>query len=273
MKPNFPTSSALTLVETLVTTVLIGFLGLIVFSLLNVGTILGAKNTATNTAHQQARMAVLQITKNLHSSVSPLSPFNSDPGDPTSFSGISFQLRAGDSLSPQERQCQVNSAVAGEKTITIALNGNPIPQLAALPANNPHLIIPGYDFDSVIQSVTGSDPVTLTFADALPDELSVTNPGTINVSCFTTDICSYEVINGALKFYRPKGFGPGIDLAKGINQPAYPFKTVNSGLGVTVKISTSDMSTNQYMKSHKVLSVSDLLTTTISVKAKPNSTP
>jgi hypothetical protein len=36
-------------------------LGLVIFSLLNIGTVLGAKNTAMNTAHQQARTAMLKM--------------------------------------------------------------------------------------------------------------------------------------------------------------------------------------------------------------------
>src|ERR1700736_4939306 len=62
--------TGLTLVEMMVTTVLIGVLGLVIFSLLNMGTILGAKNTAVNTAHQQARVAMLQMVQDLHSAIS-----------------------------------------------------------------------------------------------------------------------------------------------------------------------------------------------------------
>ena len=72
MKPGSHARSGLTIVELMVTTVLIGVLGLVIFSILNTGTILGAKNTAVNTAHQEARIAMLQMTKNLHSAISPL---------------------------------------------------------------------------------------------------------------------------------------------------------------------------------------------------------
>src|ERR1700716_1647202 len=59
-----------TLVETIFTTVLVGVVGLVIYSLLNIGTILGAKNTAVNTAHQQARTAMLQMVQDIHSSIS-----------------------------------------------------------------------------------------------------------------------------------------------------------------------------------------------------------
>jgi hypothetical protein len=49
---------------------LIGVLGLAIYSMLNIGMILGAKNTAVNTAHQQARVAMLQMVQDIHSAVS-----------------------------------------------------------------------------------------------------------------------------------------------------------------------------------------------------------
>ena len=64
------TTRGFTLIELMFTTVLIGVLGLIIYSLLNTGMVLGAKNTAVNTAHQQARVAMLEMLQNLHSSVS-----------------------------------------------------------------------------------------------------------------------------------------------------------------------------------------------------------
>lgn len=278
MKQHIQSRSGLTLVEMMITTVLIGTLGLIIYSLLSTGTILGAKNTAVNTAHQQGRMAILQMTKNLHASASPITLFNA-PGDltSTSFSGISFQLCAGDSLVPV-RLCQITSAVAGQFTVTIDLNGNPVPVVQPLP-NSPHFIVPGYQFDSVITSVTGTGPVTLTLADKLPDGLTVTDPNAVNVSCFTTDVCSYEVNNRELRFHRPKGAGPGIVVAAGItNNSSHPFQTVNSDASnVKISLSTSDMSSDQYMASRNIKSVTDLLSATIPIKTRltpmPNASP
>ena len=58
-------SCGYTLTEVLFTTALIGVVGLIIYALLLTGTILGAKNTAINTAHQQARMAMLEMVQDL----------------------------------------------------------------------------------------------------------------------------------------------------------------------------------------------------------------
>src|SRR3977135_4293176 len=96
-----------TLVETIFTTVLVGVVGLVIYSLLNIGTILAAKNVAVNTAHQQARTAMLQMVQDLHSSVSlpQLVDINGSPSPtpdpnatptptptPTPPPGIAFQL-------------------------------------------------------------------------------------------------------------------------------------------------------------------------------------
>src|ERR1700682_4767038 len=58
------------LVELVVTMAIVSVLGLVLYSLLNISTILGAKNSAINTAHQQARVAMVQMLQDLHSSVS-----------------------------------------------------------------------------------------------------------------------------------------------------------------------------------------------------------
>jgi type II secretory pathway pseudopilin PulG len=58
------------LIELIFTTAVVGIAGLIVYSILQMGTVLGAKNAAVNTAHQQARTAMLQMVQDLHTAVS-----------------------------------------------------------------------------------------------------------------------------------------------------------------------------------------------------------
>ncbi len=72
-----------------------------VFLVLNTGMVLYAKNTAVNSAHQQARAGVDQMLTNLHNSVSipqltdanlvPLTDVVDGSGQPTPAAGISFQ--------------------------------------------------------------------------------------------------------------------------------------------------------------------------------------
>ena len=70
MKIHRPNQSGLTLAELSITMGVVGALGLVIYSLLNIGTVLGAKNTAMNTAHQQARVAMIEMIQDLHSTVS-----------------------------------------------------------------------------------------------------------------------------------------------------------------------------------------------------------
>src|ERR1700730_10556309 len=104
MKLSSGISRAMTLVETMVTSMLIGVVFLGLYSVLNMGTILGAKNLAINVAHEQARVAMLQMIQDFHSSVSLPAVTNDDgttsPGPTTGSSpqygypGIAFQLWA-----------------------------------------------------------------------------------------------------------------------------------------------------------------------------------
>ena len=59
-----------TLVELAVGAGMIGVIGLLLYSVLNLCTILGAKNTAINVAHQNARTAMTRMLRDLHSAVS-----------------------------------------------------------------------------------------------------------------------------------------------------------------------------------------------------------
>lgn len=94
------TLDAYTLVEVMVTIGIFVLVGMMIFLVLNSGMVLYAKNTAVNSAHQQARSGVDQMLANIHSSVSipELVDTNLNPvaeldgsGKATSAAGISFQ--------------------------------------------------------------------------------------------------------------------------------------------------------------------------------------
>ena len=90
-----------TLVEVLIAMGILGIVGLMIFLVLNSGMVLYAKNTAVNTAHQQARAGVDEMLQNIHSSVSipqlvdsnlqPITTIIDGSGNPVQAPGIEFQ--------------------------------------------------------------------------------------------------------------------------------------------------------------------------------------
>ena len=71
-RPEFAaaTSEPFALIELMITTAIVGITGSIVYYLLYTGMTLFAKNTAINVAHQEARVAVMQMEQDIHGAVS-----------------------------------------------------------------------------------------------------------------------------------------------------------------------------------------------------------
>ena len=192
MKLRRSSRSGLTLVELSVTTGLIGVLGLIIYSLLNMGTVLGAKNTAMNTAHQQARVAMLQMLQDLHSSVS-LPQLVGVSGNQAS--GISFQQWGSAPLNgvptanggPHKI---ISNASTGQKVIHISVtSGQPLPTVGQ------RVIVPTHQIEDDIASVSGaSGDLSVTLANNLTRAISGTNNSLADVVCYITDRCSYNVV-------------------------------------------------------------------------------
>lgn len=209
-----------TLTEVLVTTVLVGVIGLIIYSILITGTILGAKNTAVNTAHQQARTAMLQIVQDLHSAISlprlvdaagsPV-PAPSPGVSPAPAAGISFQLW---SAGPYRI---VGDKTASDNTVSIQ-----VPTANPAPTPGQRLIVPTHQIEDDItavsapsNAVSGYVQYTLTLAHTLqfidPTSNSVRggaisgtgNPTFYNISCYIADRCSYVINNEQLEWNGP----------------------------------------------------------------------
>ncbi|MGI8889590.1 MAG: PulJ/GspJ family protein [Chthoniobacterales bacterium] len=99
--PRLRSAGAFTLPEILITIGITTLVGMMIFLVLNTAMILYAKNTAVNSAHQQARTGVEEMLINLHNAVSipqltdaslqPVAELDSS-GQPISASGISFQI-------------------------------------------------------------------------------------------------------------------------------------------------------------------------------------
>lgn len=97
--------AAFTFAEMAVAVGVLGLLGLVFFQVLQTGLTLSAKNTAVNAAHEQARLGIVRLTRDLHASVSvpqlrdttyavvssTPSPSASPGATPPTAAGVSFQ--------------------------------------------------------------------------------------------------------------------------------------------------------------------------------------
>ena len=198
---------AFALIELMVSTMVIGITGSIIYYILYTGMTLFAKNTAINVAHQEARVAVLQMEQDLHGAVSipQLTDGNRNPvsGNGPS-AGISFQLYASGPF-----QVTPNTTTTG-----YASNQNQISlrftsaQIAAgqVPVAGQRLIVPTHQIELDITAVgTAGTDRTLTLASNLPQSV-VTLEGPaggqaqVNIACFVTDRVAY-VVNGTQLYY------------------------------------------------------------------------
>jgi hypothetical protein len=248
-------NSGRTVIELLFTLLLIGIVGLTIYSLLNAGTILGAKNTAVNTAHQQARTAMLQMVQDLHSTISlpQLVDVNGSvlPGGGPA-AGISFQLW---SIGPL--QVAADAAV-GESIVQVKVAAG-----AQAPVAGQRLIVPTHQIEDDITAV--SNPAggiyACTLAHALSTAISGTqNPTNYNIVCFISDRCSYVVNNKQLQWNGPTTRKAFAVMGSNITS-ATPFTTPNTPAGAlyyrfvaAVDLSTADLAyNNRGFKSANIL--------------------
>ena len=189
------TSRGATLIEISIATGVIAAVGLIIFALLNMGTILGAKNTAVNTAHQQARVAMLTMINDIHGAVSTPQLINASGGQA---SGIAFQQWGAAPVNgvlasnggPHKIYPQTATYAAGQKVIRIVVTpGQPAPVVGQ------RLIVPTHQIESDIDAVSGStSDLTLTLHDNLLVPIAGASSTVGDIVCYITDRCSYNVV-------------------------------------------------------------------------------
>jgi hypothetical protein len=241
-------------------------IGLMLFSIFYTGTVLGAKNTAINTAHQQARVAMLNMLQDIHSAVSlpQLIDSNGTPyptPPPTGAEGISFQQWAS---GPHKI---LVDAPAGQNQIIVNITGT------VLPTPNQHLIIPSHQIEADVVSVSGNNaflvvtlnniygpaltpPITYPVAN-LPIDINGTGSTAGDIVCFITDRCSYTVSNNNLSWTR-KGV---TRVASNDITNSTPFKIPTTDAGAfyhrfvaAIDLSTSDVRySNRGYKSANIL--------------------
>jgi prepilin-type N-terminal cleavage/methylation domain-containing protein len=233
-----PNNRGYTLVELVFATAILGAVGLALYSLINVSTILGAKNTAVNTAHEQARTAMVQMLQDLHSAISLPYLIDANGNQVTGAgpaAGIGFQEW---SSGPHKIK---SDAATNQKQITLTLT----PGAGAAPAVGERLIVPTHQIEDDITAVTGnSSNCTVTLAHNLP--VAITGTSTYTIVCFITDRCSYIVTNGNLQWQGPttkKSFrvmGNNITSPVPFSMPVTPAGALYYRFVSAINLSTAD---------------------------------
>ena len=246
----FAPRGAFTLIELMVTTAIIGVVGLVLFSLLNINMILGAKNTAINTTHEQARVASLDMLQDLHSSISvpaltdATGTVYSSPPVSGYAEGISFQKWASGPYAIR------SDATTSQNVIHVALlSTQTIPTYYG--ANTQKLIIPTLQIEDFITAIGGTNTdLSITLANNIKLPIKGTGSTGGHIVCFITDCCSYTVSNNTLqRSYRGNSYTVSSKLMN-----ATPFYLPSAITGGAFALSNSDVKyNNRGYKSANVL--------------------
>ncbi len=187
---------AFTLAETGVAVGVLMLLGVAFFQVLNSGLVLSAKNTAVNAAHEEARIGVLRMTRDIHASISvpqlrdnAFNVASSDPvsGVPPTTAGVSFQnISAGPSFVWKDPG----------NPLLIMIKDNP-----TKPTEGMRLIIPFFGLEEDITKVTasGSANHSNVFIKADQETPNITAPdfGSPYAIVYYTDRTMYLVRKGS----------------------------------------------------------------------------
>ena len=261
MKLHLQRSGGMTLVETMITLVLVGVLGLLVYSLLNLGTILGAKNSAVNVAHQSARMAMLQMTQDFHSAASPFTLVDENGNTVAGTGpaeGVAFHLWGKDTNGQELPPYKIKSdAAAGQNQVHIVATS------ATKPAVGQWLIVPTHEIEERIVAVSGTSDCTLTLANNISTDIEGTAaPTSYNISCFVTDRVSYTIVNGALQWSGPaykKTFSSAVLGQNITNSKPFSIPTSQSGAPLTESVAAIDLSTADNTYSNRGFKAANIL--------------
>jgi prepilin-type N-terminal cleavage/methylation domain-containing protein len=275
MKIHSQSQGGLTLIELSVTMGLVGVLGLIIYSLLNIGTILGAKNTAVNTAHQQARVAMLQMTQDLHAAISLPFLFDVDAsgtpvwdatlpagvqvpalskgpaGGPAA--GIAFQQWSGGpyKIVPKADPSPAAGYPAGQKVIHIIVTSG------AAPIAGQRLIVPTHQIEDRISSVSGGNgDLTVTLDNNLPVDIRGTTSAAGDIVCYASDRCWYFIANNGLTWHRQgdRVMVTDITNTKPFSTPSTPAGALYYRFVAAIDLSTADLNyTNRGYKAANIL--------------------
>jgi hypothetical protein len=267
-------TTAFTLVELMITGALISVVGLVLYSILYTSSVLGAKNAAVNLAHQQARVAMVDMLQDIHSAVSTPRLVDTDGStpwptpaagaSPSPAPGVSFQQW---SSGPHKLKTDV---AVGATQIQIVLNSGSGPT----PIAGQRLIIPAYQIEADISSIDNGSPINpklnlsnisgpgltppVTYpTSTIPVAIKGTGSSAGDVVCFVTDRCSYAVSNANLN-WRWKGntraVANYVTNATPFSAPTTPAGALYTRFVAAIDLSTSDTQySNRGYKSANIL--------------------
>lgn len=263
-------TAGFTLVELMITVALISVVGLVLYSILYTTTVLGAKNAAVNVAHQQARVAMIDMLQDLHSAVSlpALSDSTGTPyasPAPTAAPGISFQTW---SSGPHRIK---NNVAQGDTQIRIVVTSGSGPT----PVAGQRVIIPAYQIEADIASLGNNSlndlklnltnisgpaltpPVTYP-TNTIPLAINGTGFGAVgDVVCFITDRCSYAVAGNNLNWKwksNTKAVANYVTNSTPFSTPTTPAGALYYRFVAAIDLSTSDTQySNRGYKSANIL--------------------
>lgn len=259
---------AFTLTEMLVAAGLIGVVGLVLYSLINICAVLGAKNTVINATHEPTRVQVLDILQDLHSAVSLPQLVNNDGTtpwtSPTPAPGVSFQKwavftalnQSGQPVPQPVRPFKIyQDAQTTQNYLKIA-----VPNNWSAPLVGQGLIVPSHQVEAdirAVQTASGAPSgfqgymVTLwNFRDRplpnsgnLPVAISGTTSAAGDIVCFITDRCSYTISNNTLALnFRGNSHRIGSGKVSTNSNPFYiPSPLAGPASGAAFALSTADL--------------------------------
>jgi len=152
MKPHNAKVNGATLLELTIAVGIIAMAGGLIFMVLNVGVQLYTKNTSINITHDQARLALMRLSQDVHQAVSVIST-SGTPGGTTTYSAtgqaISFQVVRGGPYTAY------GSALQGASSIQVL-----VPPGGYLPLAGNRLVMPAFQVEADIATVTNPTAVT-----------------------------------------------------------------------------------------------------------------
>ncbi|MFN2477462.1 MAG: type II secretion system protein J [Chthoniobacterales bacterium] len=184
---------AFTLVEMMVATGLLGTVGVVMFEILNLMMTFSARNVATNLAHQQGRIGMDRVIRDIHQSVSvpQLVDANFNPINTAGpAAGVTFQIVVNGPFN-----------LANDPASNIIQIDTTTPILVGPPSVGDHLVVLGYNLEEDITRIQTSDNSHWNFTLTGGKQTKIQTKAGSFIVCYITRRVAYLVQNGELRYY------------------------------------------------------------------------